>query len=251
MEMPRPDNVPAEWDFYPCRVDDAAASIYLNMWFRPHAPIAEAPTLYWCEIRMVEPDSHGMGSSGEAEVLWPIEDSIGVGAAAIGLYAVGRLRNLGSWWLYYYGPPDLEPSFERTVQLRSASMSEREVDIGCQDDPSWKHYCEFLYPDEERRSWIGDRNVVDNLSKHGDDGSTPREIDHWIYFASAADRDRFLDVIDGRGFQTRSTADDGAGKHAYSLQIYRTDAADLDTIHSVCTDLRRAAESVGGDYDGW
>ena len=46
--------VPDEWDFYPCRVDDAPASIFLNLWFEKKAPVTSADTLYWLRIQMLD-----------------------------------------------------------------------------------------------------------------------------------------------------------------------------------------------------
>src|SRR5262245_10184073 len=92
-------DVKEEWDFYPCQVDHAPASISLNMWFEKVAPLRSAKTLYWLRIQMRDQAEHGMGAPGEAEILHPIEDALAERARAIGLYYVGRLRNDGSWQL--------------------------------------------------------------------------------------------------------------------------------------------------------
>lgn len=84
-----------EWDFYPCRVDDHAASIYLNLRYEREAPSVGADTLYWLRIHMKDAEHHGMGSSVEANSLFPVEDALTEGAGAHDLVYVGRLRSHG------------------------------------------------------------------------------------------------------------------------------------------------------------
>lgn len=69
--------VPDEWDFYVCRVNDAPASIMLNMWFGKNAPIEAAGTVYRCAIQMLRPDANGMGDEAERKALQVVEDRVG------------------------------------------------------------------------------------------------------------------------------------------------------------------------------
>lgn len=247
----KPEAVPDEWDFYLARVDDASASILLNLWFRGRGPIAETPTLYWCAVRMTDAGEHGMGTSEEMEILGPLEDALNERCIELGFHPVGRLRNRGRWQMAYYGPADSQPMFEQAVSTTFAAAVGRELDTGSRDDPEWSYYTEFLLPDEERWQWMLDRSVVESLERHGDDGSIPREIDHWIYFSSASDRDGFLSAIEGRGFAIRDSHDEGEGERRFALQIWRKDSADLDSIHAVVMDLKTIAVPLKADYDGW
>ena len=49
-----------EWEFYPCQVEDAAASIFLNLAFHRMRP-AGADSLYFLGLQILEPDEHGLG----------------------------------------------------------------------------------------------------------------------------------------------------------------------------------------------
>ncbi|MCX5746297.1 MAG: DUF695 domain-containing protein, partial [Proteobacteria bacterium] len=91
------------WEFYACAIEDAPASIFLNLGFEAHAPLRDADTLYVVRLELRDPDEHGMGSAVEAELLRAIEDRITEGAQATGLYYVGRLRSRGVWQLTFYG----------------------------------------------------------------------------------------------------------------------------------------------------
>ena len=93
-----------DWDFYPCRVDDAPASIFVNQRFARSGPVRDADTLYWLLIEILDKGDHGMGTAAEAEILHPVQDRVVELASLRGFTSVGRLRSDGWWQLSLYGP---------------------------------------------------------------------------------------------------------------------------------------------------
>jgi uncharacterized protein (TIGR01619 family) len=244
-----PGEVPDEWDFYPCRVNDGPASLALNLWFRENAPIAAAPTLYWVAAFMADPDEHGMGSTTEAEHLFSVTDPIVVAAAAKGLYQVGRLRNNGCWQLTFYGASGLE---EELGAIAKESNMEREYDVGSKADLEWRYYFDFLCPDSERWQWIMDRRVVELLEEKGDSLSKERPVDHCLYFPGAAERDLFIAAAQAKGFELVSEfANEESDALPFGIEINRTDSVRLDNIHAIVMELSALAAQWRGDYDGW
>ena len=244
-------NVPDQWDFYMCRVDDGPASIFLNFWFRDNGPVTSADNLYWCQIEMLKPGDHGMGVGTDAKVLYGIEDAITEKAQEYGLFYVGRLRNHGRWQLTFYGGENLESTLRGIVADIISSSSGRDYDIGSKPDWEWSYYFAFLCPDAERSQWIMDRRVIENLRAEGDPLTRPRRVDHWAYFESAARRDEFVQQVMTQGFELEHAADDREGDRPHSAQIFRVDSVQLEDIHDVAMSLVRTAEEMGGEYDGW
>lgn len=237
-----------EWDFYPCRVDDGPASIFLNLRYEQETP-SSADRLYWLVIYMLDGDEHAMGSRAEAEALFPLEDEIIGAAESLGLVYVGRLRNQGKWQLTFYGGGDQDEALETLA--RDANLGGRVVETGSQPDHEWSYYHEFLLPDSERRQWMSDRRLVEVLEEHGDRHSTPRRVDHWSYFGSAAARDAFIEDAKREGFAVESAPDDADRPEPFGAQLFRTDVVDLEHIHDVVMKLSDLAIAHGGDYDGW
>lgn len=242
---------PERWDFCFCRVDDAPASIFLNLGLRPVVPIAGSDTVYWVDIAMLAPGDHGIGTRSEAEQAQPIEDRLVEELALIGLQAVGRVRNFGTWRPVFYGPSGREV---RLHAIASATLdgAGRNWSVGSQEDTEWSYYREFLYPDSERLQWISNRRLVDQLRKHGDVHSTPREVDHWMYFASESARDACRQQAELDGFRERGPTEPGPGAPLpFGLHLLRDDPVDLDHIHAVVMTLVELARAHGDDYDGW
>jgi hypothetical protein len=239
-----------EWDFYPCRVEDAAASIALNLWFERVAPLPSADTLYWVDFHMRDVGPHGMGTAAEAEVLDPIADQIVAHAEKLGLLYVGRLRGSGRWSLFLYGPPEQLESL-RALARDGEALDNRQVDAGSQHDATWAHYREFLLPSDERRQWMKNRRTVEVLEQHGDPLVEPRLIDHWAYFRTAEGRQVFVSEAAREGFSIDAPFDASGSARPYGARVHRVDRVDLEAIHEVVMKLIGLAQQAGGGYDGW
>lgn len=246
-----PGDVPDQWDFYLARVDDAPASIFLNLAYAQLAPIDRAGTVYWCKTPMGEPEDHGMGGPREMDRLGAMEDDLCDRAAEAGFYPVGRLRNLGEWTVFFYGPAGAEDRFDAAVSAAMAAHGVGEHDTGARPDAEWSIYCDFLMPDAERWRWMNDRRVVEALAGHGDLSDQPRRVDHWAFFASADDRDRFVERAAAEGFALEGAPRNDEGDLPFGAQLYRDDPVELEHIHAVVMILVELAEAHDGDYDGW
>jgi len=233
------------YEFYPCIVDDAPASIFLNMRFEGSTPPEDAGTLYWLSYEMRDPGEHGIGSADEAGVLNAIEDDLIARAAAIALVYVGRLRNRGNWQTAFYGPPH---QLDALRELAEEIGGDRRFQAASKPDAAWSYYRDFLLPDAERRQWMMDRRLVHVLQEQGDALVIARRVDHWAYFTSAAARDRFIDAAERAGFTVHAMTE---GEGRLGAQVYRKDPVELDHIHDVVMTLVDAAEAHGGQYDGW
>lgn len=230
------------YEFYPCLVDGAPASIYLNMRFE-HDPQPQATTAYWIAIRMNDRGPHGVGTAAEAELLNAFEEAAIERLAESGLVYAGRVRSAGMWEITFYGPAG---HADRARQLLG-SLADHRGEVRSAPDPEWSYYRDILLPDAERRQWIDDRRLVQILTEQGDRLTTPRRVDHWASFDSANARDAFVAAVEVHGFI--ADHDDVDGR--FEAQVHRMDPIELDHIHDVVMLVLDAAEAVGGTYDGW
>ncbi len=198
---------------------------------------------------MLDVADHGMGSALEAEALYPLEDALIAAATNLGLVYVGRLRNDEAWQLTFYGTPDHLDALNALAQ--EADLGGRQFQTGSKPDGDWTYYREFLMPNAERRQWMQDRRLLDVLDEQGDVHSTPRRVDHWAYFATAASRQAFVHDATREGFALESAPDEADGPRAFGAQVFRIDTVDLEHIHEVVMKLFKIAETHGGYYDGW
>jgi len=239
-----------EWDFYPCRVDDNDASIFLNLYFERAAPLPSASTLYWVRFEMRDVGPHGMGTAAEAEILAPIADRIVERGRALDFYYVGRLRSDGLWSLFLYGPAEHLETL-RALATDNNKLDGRRVDVGSKEDPDWRYYRDFLLPSPERRQWMSDRRTLEVLHQHGDPLLEARRVDHWAFFPTAAARQNFITATARNGFASEDPFDDAEGTLPYCARVQRVDPVDLEGLHAVVMRLCDLAGQAGGKYDGW
>jgi hypothetical protein len=222
-------------DFYPCLVDGAPATIYVNLRFE-NAPPAHHDTRYTIAIAMRDRGEHGIGTADEAAALNLVEEALMVRANALGVTYVGRLRSRGIWETTFYGRRGhLAP----LRALATERAGDRQVAAIMNPEPAWTYYRELLLPDAERRQWMDDRRMVQIMREQGDRLSTPRRVDHRLTLPDAAARDAFLAAVVSAGFMPSEPG------------CHRVDPIELDHIHDVVMIIVDAATPLGGRYERW
>ncbi len=73
---------------------------------------------------------------------------------------------------------------------------------------------------------------------------------HFVYFKSAAERDKFVQNARDEGFQLEQSSDDGEAERPYLALVSREDSVTLDQSHATAMLLIRLAENLNGEYDG-
>jgi hypothetical protein len=103
--------------------------------------------------------------------------------------------------------------------------------------------------DDDAVQLEADRQTVKALKAHGDPLTKARQVDHWIYFATAKGRDRFVKEVAHLGFHLDDKYKADAPK-SFCARVSRVDHVDLESIHRVVMTLFAVAEQHGGEYDG-
>jgi uncharacterized protein (TIGR01619 family) len=240
-----------EWDFYFCRVDDKPASIYLDLGLKEVAPVKDKGNIFWVSIQMNNPKEDGLSSSEESDFLWEIEDqliaSINLKHAAV--YA-GRLTHNGARDYYFYFGDEV--LMDKTVSDVMVNFPAYEYDFGIKENDNWDSYFNFLYPSPRDYQSIMNRRVLTQLEKNGDKLTESREVDHWIFFKSDADRKMFEDEVLKRNFRIKvKDFSKEYGENPYKLVITRGDKVGWKDIDKYTIELWELANQFHGDYDGW
>lgn len=240
------------WDFYFANVNDAAASLFVDLGIRDSVPIAERPWLLWMWVYFRTVREDGLSSSDEAPILYDIEDALTREVKdSVNGELVGRITTAGRREFYFYGP---RPSgFEEAVSRALKRFPDYKFDTGTQEDPEWSQYLNVLYPSPADHERIKNRHVIESLEKHGDSLKKPRPISHWVYFSSPQDRESFSAQAVSAGFKItdQSGSDDSEAGHPFGLTLERTDRVDWNSINEVTLELLRMAQEINGAYDGW
>lgn len=234
--------VASAWEFYMTTVDEAPASVRVDLAFRDSVP-GQWTHHYRVALPMTDPGPHGMGTQAAADAFHPVEAALLSTLVGSPLQLVARRRSAGHWTMMWYGPHDQKP----TLEAAAASVGARKATITVRDDPGFTVYDRELAPSAERWQWILDRRVVDGLWAEGDRLTEPRPIDHHVVLPDQAAADAFMGWATVQGLDPTATpGDDGV---AVSMQVVAV--PELERVHATVMEIKAQAESQGGRYQGW
>ncbi|HKP23860.1 MAG TPA: ribonuclease E inhibitor RraB [Dongiaceae bacterium] len=94
-------------------------------------------------------------------------------------------------------------------------------------------------------------DVIAVLIENGDALDQPRPIEHWAYFPTEEGRARFIAYIEPRYANIACSLNPMSAGKEYGVTFSHTGTPDADSITEITSALSLAAESCGGDYDGW
>lgn len=238
-----------DWDFYACRIDDAPASVYVDLALRGEAPVGALPHQFLVRLPMRAARSDGLSSQDEFDVLCAVEDALMAAIVPLNARFVGRTTSAGYRDLYFYCA-DPEPVGNALIAAMEA-FPEYSAEFFSAHDAEWKTYLEFLHPSERDRQLIQDRRTCDALEKEGDDLTTVRKIDHWIYLPNHKAAAEFLAAARSLGYQEESAPERSSGVLPCAVCISKHTSAQVADVNETTLELLELANRFGGDYDGW
>jgi regulator of RNase E activity RraB len=234
------------WDFYSCSIDDLPHSTFVNLSLTERAPIADLPIFKAIEVTLLQPNPDTqMSTNAEFDRLSEMEDFIQTFDSEE-LVFIGRQTGAGKRKFYFYAASSHDMT--SVIDAFSKAFPEYHQTSFQFEDPKWQTYQNDLYPNDIAFNEIGNRHVVFQLAEYGDDGQTPRTIDHNIIFTDKSASKEFEGITAAMGFEVTSKRR-GLFNHTYDVLLQKTDSP--VALDPITMDLKNRAEQLGGEYDGW
>lgn len=238
-----------DWDVYIASYDEGPGATTVRMDLINAAPVKDYSFIIIAGVKY-ESDEHGFPLNSMND-LHLIEDSLMSALSPKEVILAGAFTHQGERLSYFY----VKDTFEIRSILEKKYLSDfpniKYPPLRIEDDKEWGAYLTFLYPNEDIQNYMGDQAVLEQLEKAGDDMTTPRQLDHWAYFATAEDGKKFVREIQIENFQIVGVNKLDEGELPFQLQFFKKSNIDLDSIYKLTTHLRLLAKKYNGDYDGW
>lgn len=239
------------WDVYFGYIEDQLASVLLDMDIWQEIDTEEYKHASCLRVKLKDANEDGFPSDAEAERLNKLEDAVIEFLYGKNVVNVGRVTTNGARDVIFYADQNqlgcLTESAERFMKPAGYEFEIFEIE----EDETWEFYFDFLYPDPFQQQQMGNRQVIDALEESGDSLTTPRKVEHWLYFEHPKMMRRFAKAIKKEGFfierETKEMNEDGK----YEITISRKDRVDFDSINEVTDLLVEVSERYEGEYDGW
>lgn len=237
-----------QWEFYPCQIGDLMASVRVDVGISETIDTDAPPILVRLWLIYKNTYQNGLPTRDDMQRTEVVEDQARMLAERRGAWFVGTLAFDGRQILFIY-----DASKEKWGEFAGnlAKTTGYELEVTFDDDPEHSKYWDNLYPDDDGWQIIGDLNTIRTFRENGDDGSEPRQIDHWTYFANAAAAQPFINWAQSDGFTYEPEHSRKTEDGRFCVKLTHHSSLDLVDISNHTIPLNRKASEFGGDYDGW
>jgi uncharacterized protein (TIGR01619 family) len=233
------------WNSYFLLVDNEPASIFVNLGIAKSAPLVDFQNMAYLRIKLKNPRTDGLSNEDEYHDLIAVEDGVWEAVERDGQSVyVGRNTSSGNRDFYFYSR---DSSIENILREAMAKWPAYAFQTGVRPDREWSTYWGFLHPSPEDSQRIGNRDVVDQLLKNGDQVEVARIINHLAIFKTQNDRDGFVEYLLTEGYTVSQLIVTADG--ALSVEFDRL--GQPSQMDDVTIALYRIAKMHNGHYDGW
>jgi hypothetical protein len=240
------------WDTYMASYEKGAGSVLLNMSLKERAPLLNYGYAVITGVKLKDCTPDGLPTQQEFKTLYKISDGVHE------LIEKKKRTILAGTFTYqcertdYFYVNDTFLLRKYLTEFYETNFPQYSFIISIKADRKWESYLSFLYPNDEIMESMLNQKVVLKLHQAGDKLEKQRTIDHWLYFKTEGGRNRFISYAAGLHFKIEKTDTVAEQKqYPFSLQISRTDYADLARITQLTLMLRKEAMKQNGYYDGW
>jgi regulator of RNase E activity RraB len=196
-------------------------------------------TVVRCQADVAIVNDRGMPQ--HTDRIYQVEDGLAreLGAFDVRAYHVASITGDGERRMVYVheAPLDFDPLLQmfrpEGYSLSASVTADRAALI------------DLMTPTAIDRQLSGDMDVISNLEKNGDDGTTPRKTDFWFY-GERSSLERIAADLAPWGYTVDHWLDEPEG-----VVLTSETAVDFGTFGKVTPVLVSAAEKHGATYDGW
>jgi len=252
------------WEYYPCQMGEHTAFVFYDHGLSETIEELSLPQLTKVWLRFKETNEAGLPTGDSFDELSAFEDDLTKAVEEAGAAYVGRVTVNGNRVFYCYsesGDEALQPALQ-AIADRYGFKIEFEVAF----DPDKEGYWNTLFPSPDDMQVMQDMKLLDVLSKHGDDGTTERLVEHWAYFPDEENAAAFRAWLEEEGYALAKESDEEAAgdedqktddeeeecdDEAICVRFAHEGPVTLSEITHHTIRLRRQATELQGNYDGW
>lgn len=203
-------------------------------------------TTHCAVVRLPYPaQANGLPRQGELPKVSELDDQLVLAMMQRGAIHAGHVVGNGEVKSIFYGADVLPES----IEFRTGIFKKARFPIENSHDPQWHIYELDLAPTLEDVELHESHALFENLEKHGDIASIPREVDFTCIFPSAAQRSSFVEDAHAAGFEMKKDTWDEGGQ--FFCDLNKTTRVEREIMARECATLRALIKKHGGDFDGW
>jgi regulator of RNase E activity RraB len=213
-------------------------------------PDEKRPWLVWVFVKIKSPDENGWCVEQECEQLLKLRASMQktFGAEIDAVFAGERMQD-GWVELFFYAPT--AKKFQSSAASVMKAYEGYAFDTGSSRDAKWENYQLELYPDAVMLQQIESRYIISELEDAGDDHTVEREVEHYLFFQTEANAERFCQMMAEKGFALKEKVLRENSEYAHGVVLVQMHAVTEEVLMAETSQLFDAAYREHGVYEGW
>ena len=237
-------------DFYTSTEDDLSVVTDLDLELIDHVPDERFPWLLWSFVKVRQPNENGLPQKEEELTLHDLRHEL-IHALHENLQVVYAGSRLVDGWLelYFYAPSPKR--YENIVTQTMGAYKEYAHESGSRRDAKWEQYLRTLYPDARQFQQIQSRHTILALSEEGDDLTLERPVEHYIFFKTRSNEERFSDKALEMGFTLKEQVEQDDETYPYGVVLERAGAVTFEATEACIDMLFAEVLKEHGVYEGW
>ncbi|MCK9455570.1 DUF695 domain-containing protein [Sulfurimonas sp.] len=159
---------------------------------------------------------------------------------------VGMRVNEG-WYEFYFYARDSKNLQNLVSGILKESSYKHESSVV--KDAKWDFYHKNLFPSELEFHHIQSRSIIFLLEQEDDELFAPRDVEHYVSFDTATQKERFLKSALTLGFEFKD--DISSEEFEYGAALVKFHNVTLEVVIVVVEELFELIKKEHGYYEGW
>lgn len=242
------------WAVYIGSVAQKPAAFRVDLGLEQKAPMTDYPHRISITTYLKNPTEDGFPQGNEYEEIYQIEDKISQALEEKGAILCGVVTREGEVCWYYYTQD--KSSAEQVLSDIKTSDFGYNLETKISDDANWEAYFQYLFPNIYEMQGIQNDRVRQQCKEAGDQLSSEREIQHWLYFSTETNMRNALAKIEEFGFKILEAGEidlenEEPQSEPVGFKILASKISSPQDIDDDTWNLIDIALDHNGEYDGW
>ncbi len=225
-----------------------ALLIHYDAAFADSAPDPIYPWLLWVFVKLHHADNDGLWSEPEAHRIYELHEELLTHLGTLDLLHVGFVVQEG--WVEFYFYATQGKRFANKV-AEALGTTGYMYETGSRRDSKWEHYRFNLLPDPLMQLHLQSEATQSALLEEGDDLNQAREVEHYLLFQTASQRERTLETLMAQGFTCKECFEHDDATFAYGAILIKAHSVTKEAIEPIVAYLHESAQDAHGSYEGW
>ncbi|MDF2663084.1 MAG: regulator of ribonuclease [Paenibacillus sp.] len=163
---------------------------------------------------------------------------------------IGRINTESRLEFYYYAKPGGTPHRQLAEKVMAEYPKYRWI-ASEREDADWSFY-EYLKPNQVEKLYSKNNVLLQSLAEKGDRFGIPREVYHWLRFASGDDLRKAADEAKQLGYTVvNSDMDANKATYPHTLILSKIHPIAVKAMNDSVRELYNLTHSFSGKYEGW